>query len=106
MTWLEKLLSKIHQLRDFLIVCISSVKRLLEIMVFVIGVVFGIHSIGNHKQLHKLKQSMIARKRMFSISLDLFECLSELQSSSFEFDMYQWQSIDQNRHIKTMLEFP
>jgi hypothetical protein len=38
---------------------------------FIVGQIFGIDAIANHKQLHVLKQTVVAPKRVHLVAIDL-----------------------------------
>jgi hypothetical protein len=65
-----------------------------------VGQIFSIDSIADHKQLHVLKQT-VAPKEWFWRLIWLKASLISMRT--FEFYLYQRQSIDQKRHIITVL---
>lgn len=64
-----------------------------------VGVVFGICSIGDDKYLHILIQSASCPETVPLVSVYLVESLLELDTSSFEFNMHKWETIDKYGHI-------
>jgi hypothetical protein len=53
---------------------------------FIVGQIFSIDAIADHKQLHVLKQTVIAPKRMVLVAIDLVE-------GFFDFDAERLSSI-------------
>ena len=64
-----------------------------------VGVILGVRSIRDNEQLDILKQSAICPERIIAVSLDLIESFPNRHTSTFEFDMYHRQTINENRHI-------
>ena len=64
-----------------------------------VGVILGVRTIGDNEQLDIFKQSAICPERIIAVSLDLIESFPNRHTSTFEFDMYHRQTINENRHV-------
>ena len=64
-----------------------------------VGVILSVRSIGDNEQLDVFKQPTVRPKRIIAVSLDLIESLTYRHTSTFEFDMYHRQTINENRHV-------
>jgi len=64
-----------------------------------VGVVLGVGAIADDENLHILIQATSSPEAVSLISVYLVERLFELDAPSFEFDMNQGQTIDQNGNI-------
>ena len=60
-------------------------------------------TVGDYKQLYILIQSAACPKAVTLVSIDLIKRFPNCVSSFFKFNMHQWQSIYQNRHIITSI---
>ena len=113
----KKRLSKINQIRDHTIVgvrpeagkfkavacprlaCSSFLMFLFRISSGTIGIILRICSIRNDKNLNILIQSTPCPKRLSLIAVNLVKCLTNSNTSSFQFNMHERQTINQNGHI-------
>jgi hypothetical protein len=55
---------------------------------FIVGQIFSIYAIDDHKQLYVLKQAVIAPERMVLAAIDLVEGF-DFDVRTFEFYLYQ-----------------
>jgi hypothetical protein len=56
---------------------------------FIVGQIFSIYAIDDHKQLYVLKQAVIAPERMVLAAIDLVEGFFDFDVRTFEFYLYQ-----------------
>ena len=68
-----------------------------------VRVVFGIRAIGDNKNLHILKQSAASLKRLTLITVNLIERLTNWNTTAFQLNMDERQTIDQHRNIITVI---
>ena len=68
-----------------------------------VGVVFGVGAIGDHKDLYILKQTAACPEGIPLVAVDLVEGFPDGHTAPLEFDMHQRQSVDQNRHVITIV---
>jgi len=95
----QKGLGKIRQVGDVPAVDIGPEKSLLERLVTIVGVVLGVDTIADDKDLHVLEQSAVDPKRMALVAVDLIESLFQFQTPAFEFDLHQGQAVDQKGNV-------
>ena len=60
MTFFQKCLSKFTELSNFFVVFVSPEKGLFEIAFgnWIVGVIFGVNTVGDHKELDIAKQAI------------------------------------------------
>ena len=68
-----------------------------------VGIIFCIRAIGNNEYLGILKQSTSSPERIPLIAIDLVEGFPNSNPTPFQFYMNQWESINKNRHIITII---
>ena len=68
-----------------------------------VGIILCMRTIGDYKQLYILIQSATCPKAVTLVSIDLVKRFSNCVPSLFKFNMHQWQSVYQNRHIITSI---
>ena len=66
-----------------------------------VGVITGIGTITNHKKLNKTKQPLPCPIGFTNIALRLIKGFGNFHTAFFQLDLYQRQTIDQERDIKT-----
>jgi hypothetical protein len=60
----------------------------------VVGVVAGVDSVGDDEELNVLEKSKFGAVRVALVAVDLVECFFEFESSAFEFDLGEGESVD------------
>jgi hypothetical protein len=68
---------------------ISICEGLFYRLQFIVGQIFSIYAIDDHKQLYVLKQAVIAPERMVLAAIDLVEGFFDFDVRTFEFYLYQ-----------------
>ena len=63
------------------------------------GKVPGISPVGNHEELQVFKQGVIAVKAFLAVTVYLVKGFTNRHAALFEFDLHQWQAVDQNCDI-------
>ena len=66
------------------------------------GKVPGISPVGNYEELQVFKQGVIAVKAFLAVTVYLVKGFTNRHAALFEFDLHQWQAVDQNRNIITV----
>ena len=64
-----------------------------------VGIVLRIRTVGDDKNLHILEQSAGSPKAVALVAFDLIERFPQFYPASFEFDMHERQTVDQNRNV-------
>ena len=64
-----------------------------------VGVVLGVGTVGDHENLHILKESAPRPEGIPLVAVDLVESLPNGYAPAFQFNVHQRQTINQNRHI-------
>jgi hypothetical protein len=77
--------------------CISPKEGLFDRLQFIVGQIFGIDAIAYHKQLYVLKQTVVAPKRVHLVAIDLLKLLLISDAGTFQFILYQRQTVDQKK---------
>ena len=68
-----------------------------------VGVVLRIRTIGDNENLGIFKQTASCPEGIPLVAVDLIECFSDGNTSAFQFDMNERQSIDQNCNVITVI---
>ncbi len=70
-----------------------------------VGIIFCVRTVGYDKNLNIFIQSASRPERIPLITIDLVKCLTNGNSSAFQFNMYKRQAIDQYCNIITVIIF-
>ena len=77
---------------------IRPVERKLITAVGIVGEITGIHTIADDKELDIVEESV---KRGLMIPLNLVICLFQLHTTFLQFNLHQWQTVDEDSHVIT-----
>src|SRR5690606_12685942 len=99
MLLIEKSVGKVDNFIDMFVADISPGKGELNAS-RAVGVVTGIGAITDHKQLNKAKQALSGPIGFTRIALGLVKGFGDFHAAFFQLDLNQWQTIDQQGHIK------
>ena len=64
-----------------------------------IAVIFGERAVGNHKNLHVLKETTSRPERLPLIAVDLIERLFDVHTTPLQFDMHKGKTVDQDGNV-------
>ncbi|SSQ99207.1 Uncharacterised protein [Acinetobacter baumannii] len=100
MLLIEKSFGKVDNFIDVFVMDIRPWKGKLDAC-GAVGVITSIGTITNDKQLNKTKQPLPCPIGFTNIALRLIESFGNFHTAFFQLDLYQRQTIDQERDIKT-----
>jgi len=64
-----------------------------------IGIVLGVGTIGDNEYLHIVEEGASHPEGLALVAVDLVEGLFDIDPTSFEFDMNEWQPIDEDGDV-------
>ena len=70
-----------------------------------VGIVLSVSTITDDKNLNILKQSATSPERISLIAVDLIERFTDSNTAPLKFDMNQWQAINKNGYIISVVMF-
>lgn len=95
----EKYICKIRQIGYVPVFDIGPEKGLLEWLVAIVGVVFGIDAIADDEYLYILEQATVGPERMPLVAVDLVKGFFQFQSPAFELDLHQKKAVNEQGYI-------
>ena len=71
-----------------------------------VAVVFRLGAVGDDKDLHVLEEAGAAPERLALVAVDLVEGLTDGHAPPLQLHVDEWQAIDEDRHIVTVVPRP
>ena len=95
MTLFQEMIGEVIKLGDFIVISICPEESLFEGLFAIVGKVFAVNAIGDDEDLHVLKESTLCPEGMTMVAVDLVERLLHLHTPPLEFDLHQWQAVNE-----------
>ena len=102
---MKKSLCKVFKIFYYSILCICPIHGKVEtvlVTLYGIGKITAVRTVRYDKHLNILEKRITTVEALFGISVHLIECFADGDTASFQFNLYQWQTINQNCNVITI----